>query len=224
MLKVRSHCSRLLVNRLPPPPMPALLNSRWIRSVFCCSASSSRKRLNWSSIDTSAMWVVTRRPCGSFSTSHSRLVSAMASAETSHIATLQPSATSWRASSRPMPVPPPVMTAIFPAKSFIDFHSLVLLLVDPLLTQTARSAEAKMSDQPSPVRGLNATAVLLRRLDAPVPERTQSLQRCPDRSLLCDGSLRHRCTGISPCQSLQGLGVLRTSRQIVRDQRVPEHE
>jgi hypothetical protein len=27
---------------------------------------------------------------------------------------------SWRASSRPMPVPPPVMTAIFPAKSFME--------------------------------------------------------------------------------------------------------
>lgn len=47
-------------------------------------------------------------------------VSAMFSAETSHMATLQPSATSCRTSSRPMPVPPPVTTAIFPAKSFID--------------------------------------------------------------------------------------------------------
>ena len=28
MLKVRSHCSRVLVNRLPPPPMPALLNKQ----------------------------------------------------------------------------------------------------------------------------------------------------------------------------------------------------
>src|SRR5690242_2677556 len=44
----------------------------------------------------------------------------MFSADTSHIATLQPSATSWRASSRPMPVPPPVMTAILPAKSFMS--------------------------------------------------------------------------------------------------------
>jgi hypothetical protein len=35
---------------------------------------------------------VMRSPCGSFSTSQSRLVSAIASAETSHIATLQPSA------------------------------------------------------------------------------------------------------------------------------------
>src|SRR5579864_1069587 len=38
-------------------------------------------------------------------------------AETSHMATLQPSEISWRASSRPMPVPPPVTMAIFPAKS-----------------------------------------------------------------------------------------------------------
>ena len=119
MLNVFSHCSRELVNRLPPPPMPALLNSRWILSVACCSASSSRNRISWSSIETSATWVVMRRPCGSFSTSQSRFVSAIASAETSHIATLQPSATSWRASSRPMPVPPPVMTAVFPAKSFM---------------------------------------------------------------------------------------------------------
>ena len=47
-----------------------------------------------------------------------------AAAETSHIATLQPSATSWRTSSRPMPVPPPVTTAILPAKSFICRASL----------------------------------------------------------------------------------------------------
>src|SRR6202012_5541859 len=42
-------------------------------------------------------------------------------AETSHMATLQPSAISWRASSRPMPVPPPVTTAKRPAKSFMSF-------------------------------------------------------------------------------------------------------
>src|SRR5205085_11888006 len=119
MLNVLSHCSLVLVNRLPPPPMPALLNNRWILSVACCSVISSRKRLSWSSMETSATCVVIRRPCGSLSTSQSLFVSAIASAETSHIATLQPSATSWRASSRPMPVPPPVMTAIFPAKSFM---------------------------------------------------------------------------------------------------------
>ena len=51
--------------------------------------------------------------------SHSRLVSAMFSAETSHIATWQPSAESCSARARPIPVPPPVMTAILPRKSFI---------------------------------------------------------------------------------------------------------
>src|SRR6185312_16787505 len=129
MLKVFSHCSRVLVNRLPPPPIPALLNRRSILSVACCSQSSSRKRLSWSSLETSAMWVVTRRPCGSFSTSQSRLVSAIVLADTSHIATLQPSATSWRASSRPMPVPPPVMTAVFPAKTFMRRCSPLLLVL-----------------------------------------------------------------------------------------------
>src|SRR6266481_4861012 len=74
-----------------------------------------------------------RRPCGSFSTSQSRLVSAIASAETSHIATLQPSATSCRASSRPMPVPPPVMTAIFPAKSFMGGSLTFPVLIARLL-------------------------------------------------------------------------------------------
>src|SRR5437762_13067500 len=41
------------------------------------------------------------------------------SAETSHIATLQASATTWRTSSRPIPEPPPVTTAILPANSFM---------------------------------------------------------------------------------------------------------
>ena len=40
-------------------------------------------------------------------------------ADTSHMATLQPSAASWRTSSRPIPVPPPVTTAILPAKESI---------------------------------------------------------------------------------------------------------
>jgi hypothetical protein len=48
----------------------------------------------------------------------SRSVSAMFASDTSHIATEQPSAAKASASSRPIPVPPPVMTAIFPAKSF----------------------------------------------------------------------------------------------------------
>ena len=37
--------------------------------------------------------------------------------ETSHIATLQASATNWRTISRPMPLPPPVTTAVLPANS-----------------------------------------------------------------------------------------------------------
>src|ERR1700704_4214567 len=155
MLKVRSHCSRVLVNRLPPPPIPALLNNRWIRLVDCCSASSSRNRLSWSSIETSATWVVTRSPCGNFSTSHSPLVSAIASADTSHIATLQPSATSWRASSRPMPVPPPVMTANFPAKSFIvDADLSGLDLLDLLEREDAPAFRYHISWTLEPVHGI----------------------------------------------------------------------
>src|ERR1700737_3354467 len=74
------------------------------------------------------MCVVIRKPCGSRSASQSRFVSAIASAKTSHVATLQPSGTSWRTSSRPIPVPPPVTTAILPAKSFMCRASLGLLL------------------------------------------------------------------------------------------------
>src|SRR5258706_3369646 len=51
ILKVFSHCSLVLVNRLPPPPMPALLNKRWILSVACWSAISSRKRLSCHRLD-----------------------------------------------------------------------------------------------------------------------------------------------------------------------------
>src|SRR6266436_5664876 len=68
------------------------------------------------------MCVVIRRPCGSRPASQNRFVSATASAKTSHVATLQPWATSWRTSSRPIPVPPPVTTAILPAKSFMMSH------------------------------------------------------------------------------------------------------
>jgi adenylate cyclase len=63
--------------------------------------------------------VVIRSPCGSRSAWQSRLVSTIAAAKTSHIATLQPSATSWRTTSRPIPLPPPVTTAILPSKSFM---------------------------------------------------------------------------------------------------------
>jgi hypothetical protein len=47
--------------------------------------------------------------------------------ETSHIATLQASATSWRMNSRPIPEPPPVTTAVFPAKSFMTCPPLGFL-------------------------------------------------------------------------------------------------
>jgi len=57
-------------------------------------------------------------------------------AETSHIATLQPSATSWRTSSRPMPVPPPVTTAVLPEKSFIGWFTPILRL--PIRNPLAR--------------------------------------------------------------------------------------
>src|SRR3984893_16200883 len=63
------------------------------------------------------MCVVTRSPCGKPAASHSLCVSARPVGETSHIATLQASATNWRTSSRPLPLPPPVTTAVLPANS-----------------------------------------------------------------------------------------------------------
>ena len=57
-------------------------------------ATSAAKRFTSSSFETSARWVVMRSPCGRRSVSHKRLVSAIAAAETSHMAMLQPSATS----------------------------------------------------------------------------------------------------------------------------------
>src|SRR6185503_8889181 len=65
------------------------------------------------------MCALMRVPCGDRSWSQSCRVSAIDCAVTSHIATLQPSATSCRTSSRPMPEPPPVTTASLPAKSFM---------------------------------------------------------------------------------------------------------
>src|SRR6478736_6316760 len=50
--------------------------------------------------------------------------------DTSHMATWQPSATSRRTSSRPIPEPPPVTTAILPEKSFIGFFPVVLFSLD----------------------------------------------------------------------------------------------
>src|SRR5215475_14964561 len=70
------------------------------------------------------MCVVTRSPCGNPGASHSLCVSARPVGETSHIETLQASATSWRTSSRPIPEPPPVTTAILHANSFMCAPSL----------------------------------------------------------------------------------------------------
>src|ERR1700757_218060 len=117
MLNVRSHSSRLLVTMLPPPLIPALLNNKWILSVWWRSATSSRNRSTCVRSATSTMCVVTRRPCGNPAASHSLCVSARPVGETSHIATLQASATNWRTSSRPIPLPPPVTTAVLPANS-----------------------------------------------------------------------------------------------------------
>src|SRR5476651_848066 len=124
MLKVRSHSSRSATTKLEPPPMPALLNSRWILSVSCWRATSPWKRSTAALSETSRRCVVIRRPCGRRSCRQSRSVSASPDTETSHIAMLTPSATSWRTSSRPMPEPPPVTTAIRPARSFIASLSL----------------------------------------------------------------------------------------------------
>src|SRR5471030_532378 len=124
MLNVRSHSSRSATTKLEPPPMPALLNSRWTLSVSCCAATSPWKRSTAGLSETSRMCVVILKPCGRRSCRQSRSVSARPLAETSHMAMLTPSATSWRTSSRPMPEPPPVTTAIRPARSFIARLSL----------------------------------------------------------------------------------------------------
>ena len=93
---------------------------------------------------------------------------AIASAEISHIATLQPSAASWRASSRPMPVPPPVITAIFPAKSFIEIAAPLFSVV--VVSRAARRAPAKSSILPPPVKrcrdGMAAHAMFATRKNA----------------------------------------------------------
>src|SRR5262245_23785087 len=103
---------------LPPAPMPALLKSRWMHLAAWSFTTSSRKRFTWRSSETSHTCVVTRVPAGA-SWRHSAWLSSMCCGETSHMAMWQPSPASSLASSRPIPVPPPVTTAILPAKSFI---------------------------------------------------------------------------------------------------------
>ena len=114
-LNVRSHTSRGSVIIEPPPPMPALLNSRFTWSVWCCMTTASRKASCEASSDTSQTWVVTTVPAGA-SASASRFVSSISSTDRSHSATWQPSAASCRTSSRPIPLAPPVTTATLPVK------------------------------------------------------------------------------------------------------------
>src|SRR5579871_2517778 len=145
MLKVRSHSSRLCTTMLPPPPTPALLNNRWIRSVAWACATSSQKRATCAGSETSAIWVVTRSPCANPAASHSWRFSPIPSGVTSHIATLHASAASSRTSSRPIPDPPPVTTAIRPASSFIA--------ILPRFPMPATLASAPFLDRASLLRG-----------------------------------------------------------------------
>ncbi len=122
--KVRSHTRRSSVTIDPPPPMPALLNSRLMWSVECSASTASRNASNESSSDTSHTWVVTTTPSGAASRARRR-VSAISSTDMSHMATWHPSAASCTTSSRPIPLAPPVTTAIFPSKLCIGacWHS-----------------------------------------------------------------------------------------------------
>src|SRR5580700_8696210 len=87
MLNTRSHSSLLWVTMLPPPLTPALLNNKWILSVWWRACTSSRNRSTCVRSATSAMCVVTRSPCGNPAASQSLCVSAKPVGETSHIAT-----------------------------------------------------------------------------------------------------------------------------------------
>src|SRR5690349_4224446 len=65
----------------------------------------------------------------------------MFSSDTSHIATWQPSAESWRASSRPIPVPPPVTTAMRPSNRstsspFVDWRERYPAVAPPLSSES----------------------------------------------------------------------------------------
>src|SRR6266436_2509082 len=77
MLNVRSHSSLLLVIMLPPPLIPALLNNKWILSVWWRSATSSRIRSCASSLacwadpdmalqPTLSQDIITHRPTAAF--------------------------------------------------------------------------------------------------------------------------------------------------------------
>ena len=78
--KVFSHSSRADATRLPPPPIPALLNSRWTWSVSWSSATARWNASTSRSWETSATKVVTRVSGGASCRASSR-VWAMFSAE-----------------------------------------------------------------------------------------------------------------------------------------------
>src|SRR5579863_4740135 len=115
----RSHISRGSLMKLPPPPSPALLNTRstwpapWLPAP-CAARASSRNRATCASSATSHPWAVTVVPSGAPARA-SAAVSSAAAWRTSHASTAQPAAASLTTSSLPMPEPPPVTTASFPA-------------------------------------------------------------------------------------------------------------
>src|SRR5215472_6299147 len=114
------------------------------------------------------MCVVTRNPCGNPAASHSLCVSARPVGETSHIATLQASATNWRTSSRPMPLPPPVTTAVLPANSVmctsLTFPGRSRYGPSPASLPVGKRSVTEMSSRQGPP-GL--TRELLEEIDSP---------------------------------------------------------
>ena len=98
--------------------MPALLKSRCRWSVSCCSPVWSRKARVSFSWATSATKVVIFTPWTAVF-SAMRTVSSISASRMSHMATLQPSEVRACTRARPMPLPPPVTTAILPLKSFM---------------------------------------------------------------------------------------------------------
>ena len=105
--------------KLPPPPMPALLNSTSMTLPWAAT-TSSRNAMTFASSDTSQTWVVTFVPAGAPDSART-CVSASPDGFTSHVATEHPAAANWTASSLPIPDAPPVTTARFPPKdSMVD--------------------------------------------------------------------------------------------------------
>src|SRR5207302_1536707 len=84
-----SQASRGSVMKLPPPPIPALLKTRFKRSVACWDTTSSRKASTWRSWDTSHRWVVIRVPDGALAPARDA-VSARPGGLTSQVATEAP--------------------------------------------------------------------------------------------------------------------------------------